>query len=227
MSFDATAYNVTVRRISVDGEPMFEARVLELPDVSGFGASLTEAYDTAIEAIEALHSIAERDGESFPEPVEPEAEYSGRVTLRMPKSLHRAVALDAQQEGISINSYIVNAVSIRLGDAARLVEKVRDILLGLWPSGATTNKWATGVAVAPTWTGGVGTEVTTYSGILSTATFVENTEVDVLQHLNISASKSYGWLVQVYPQSDPSVERGRESWLSMIRAAHSRAGSSE
>jgi predicted HicB family RNase H-like nuclease len=85
--------------------------VLELPDVSTFADTQTQAYEMAIEAIEKLHEIAEREhDEDFPNPVVPETEFSGRVTLRMPKSLHRTVALRAQEEDVSINSYIVNVL---------------------------------------------------------------------------------------------------------------------
>ena len=114
MSFDANGYNITVRRIIVDDACMFEARVTELPDVRGFGESAGEAHSKAVEAVEALHEMALRDHEEFPEPEIPEDEFSGRVTLRMSKSLHRAAALRAQTEDVSLNSYIVECVAMRL-----------------------------------------------------------------------------------------------------------------
>jgi predicted HicB family RNase H-like nuclease len=121
MSFDPNGFNVTVRRVILDEHAVFEARVLELPDVRGFGESATDAYEKAIEAIDALHDAAEADHEDFPAPIEPEMEFSGRVTLRMPKSLHRTVALRAQEEEISINSYIVNSLAISLSEMAQVV----------------------------------------------------------------------------------------------------------
>jgi predicted HicB family RNase H-like nuclease len=111
MSFDASAYNISVRRTSTADGSVFVARVLELPDVRGFGDSASEAYDRAVEAIETLHDSAEEDHEGFPSPIEPEEEYSGRVTLRMPKTLHRDVAIQAEREDVSINSYIVTAIA--------------------------------------------------------------------------------------------------------------------
>jgi predicted HicB family RNase H-like nuclease len=111
MSFDPNAYNITVRRTSTADGSVFVARVLELPDVRGFGESASEAYDRAVEAVEALYDSAAEDHEEFPTPIEPEDEYSGRVTLRMPKTLHRDIAVQAEREDVSINSYIVTALA--------------------------------------------------------------------------------------------------------------------
>lgn len=35
------------------------------------------------------------------------AEYSGKLNIRIPKSLHRQLSLDAQRDGVSLNQYIV------------------------------------------------------------------------------------------------------------------------
>jgi hypothetical protein len=42
-------------------------------------------------------------------------EFSGRVTLRMSKSLHASVSKLAEREGVSLNSWIVESVSARAG----------------------------------------------------------------------------------------------------------------
>jgi predicted HicB family RNase H-like nuclease len=119
MSFDANEYNVTVRRLVVDGRTMFEARVAELPDVRGFAESVEEAHAKAVEAIEALHEMALRDQEDFPTPSVPEDDFSGRVTLRMPKAVHRAIAQKAAEDGVSINGYIVTVLATSLNDYVR------------------------------------------------------------------------------------------------------------
>lgn len=114
MSFDPNDYNITVRRVAIDDEILFEARVLELPDVRAYAASAADAHAKTVEAIEALQELAAQDQDEFPAPIEPESEYSGRVTLRLAKSQHRAVALRALQEDVSINTYIANAVAAAL-----------------------------------------------------------------------------------------------------------------
>lgn len=42
-------------------------------------------------------------------------EYSGKVNLRMPKSLHRDLARRAQEEGVSLNQMIVTALARSVG----------------------------------------------------------------------------------------------------------------
>ena len=45
----------------------------------------------------------------------PTRQYSGKVNLRMPKSLHRDLARRAQQEGVSLNQTIVTALARSVG----------------------------------------------------------------------------------------------------------------
>jgi predicted HicB family RNase H-like nuclease len=110
MSF-AERYSITVRKVDIDGEWTWRATVAELPDVAEFGESSDEAINLAIETIEALKSVAESEGRTFPEPLEVEEEFSGRVTLRLPKSLHRRLALEAMSEGVSLNSWLISKCS--------------------------------------------------------------------------------------------------------------------
>ncbi len=44
-------------------------------------------------------------GEEIPEPSLPE-EYSGKFNVRLPKSLHRTLAHVAEQDGVSLNTYV-------------------------------------------------------------------------------------------------------------------------
>ena len=49
---------------------------------------------------------------------EPADDFSGRVTLRIPRSLHRALAAAAEDEGVSLNGYLVNVLTYYSGFAA-------------------------------------------------------------------------------------------------------------
>jgi antitoxin HicB len=51
-------------------------------------------------------------GLEVPEPQEA-PQYSGRFVLRIPKSLHRDLANEAETEGVSLNSYVSNALAGR------------------------------------------------------------------------------------------------------------------
>ena len=50
---DPYDYNITLRAMVFDGDPYFEARVKELPDVREYGEAAREAYDGAIDTIES------------------------------------------------------------------------------------------------------------------------------------------------------------------------------
>jgi predicted RNase H-like HicB family nuclease len=111
MTIDAHAYGVTIRRGTFEGETLFEARVREFPDLTEYADTHEEAYALVIDAIETLAAALEQDGLAVPPPIVPPDDYSGRVTLRLPKSLHRALALAAEDEGVSLNSLLVNLLS--------------------------------------------------------------------------------------------------------------------
>lgn len=112
---DAERYAVIVRKVLVDDQEVWRATVRELPDLAEFAETREEALDLALDAIESLKASAAEDGLPFPEPIEDEEDYSGRVTLRMSKSMHRAVNIRADIEDVSLNSYIVECIALRLG----------------------------------------------------------------------------------------------------------------
>jgi predicted RNase H-like HicB family nuclease len=116
---DAERYAITVRKTIVEGEELWRATVRELPDLAEYAETRDEAIELALDAIGGLQSAAQEEGRAFPEPFEDEQEYSGRVTLRMPKSLHRAVALNALADDMSVNSYIVTTLAVTLSQYVR------------------------------------------------------------------------------------------------------------
>jgi len=123
MNIDPHAYTISVRRDSFDGEVLFEARVKELPDVAEYGESVEEAYDLAVDTIETAAAAYTEQGRAFPPPQKPADDFSGRVTLRIPRSLHRALAAAAGDEGVSLNAHLVNVLSYFSGFAAGAVRE--------------------------------------------------------------------------------------------------------
>lgn len=112
---DAMQYNITVRKGVFDGETCFEARVVELPDVAEYGDSYEEAYELAIDTIETTAEIFAEKGKQMPAPMEPVDDFSGRVTLRLSKTLHRSLAHVADLEGVSLNQHMVNVLNYYSG----------------------------------------------------------------------------------------------------------------
>lgn len=118
MSIDPHAYNITIRRGTFEGDVLFEARVKELPDLAEYGESYEEAYDLAIDAIETAAEAFAEKGRVFPQATVPADSYSGRVTLRISRSLHRGLAEAADVEGVSLNQHLVNVLTYFSGYAA-------------------------------------------------------------------------------------------------------------
>lgn len=80
------------------------------------GGCLTAGY-TAIEALESLEdakrawlTTALEHNDPIPEP-DYLMDFSGQVRLRIPKSLHRKIYMEARKEGVSMNQYCIMKLS--------------------------------------------------------------------------------------------------------------------
>ena len=117
---NAADYGVTIRRGAFEGEVCFEARVQELPDIVEYADTYEEAYQLAMDAIATTAEVFAEKGRRMPEPVQVNDDYSGRVTLRIPKTLHASLARRADLEGVSLNHLLVSALAAFRGfDAYR------------------------------------------------------------------------------------------------------------
>ncbi len=106
-------YTMTVKFRPEQGG-YYVAGYIELPD-------LTMTGDTPEEAVRELQ--AEKRGWfeeclkrsiSIPLPVEPQ-KYSGKIVIRMPPSMHESLIRIAELEGVSLNQYMLTALSRTLG----------------------------------------------------------------------------------------------------------------
>jgi len=124
---DPERYNINLRRVTVDGEMLYEARVREFPDATEYAESTQEAYELALDTVEASLEVLQEQGKTPPNPSETPEDYSGRVTLRVPKNLHRRLALTAEDEAISLNQYLVSLLAFHAGTRfARSSERTQD-----------------------------------------------------------------------------------------------------
>ena len=104
-------YTITVKRVSLDGEFVYRATVRELPHLAEYADSQGDAYALVRDAIQTLYEAAKHEGREFPIPSQDEVEFSGRVTLRMPKGLHRQLSEQADAEGVSFNHFLVTVLA--------------------------------------------------------------------------------------------------------------------
>ncbi len=87
--------------------------VVSYPDLPGCitcGDTIEGAMNNAKDAKKAWIEAALEEGIEINEPDSIE-DYSGQFKLRIPKTLHRTLALHARKEGISMNQYCVYLLS--------------------------------------------------------------------------------------------------------------------
>lgn len=100
----ALSYRMEIIRDSDEGG--FVASYPDLPGCITCGETEEEALKNALDAKKAWLEAALEENIEIPEPDSLEA-YSGQFKLRLPRSLHRALAEHSQREGISMNQYCV------------------------------------------------------------------------------------------------------------------------
>lgn len=119
MKFDPESYTITIRKEEDDGEILYVGRVAEFPNISAFEETFEAAHALVLDSIQTLKKIADETKVELPLPYPaPSGEFSGRVTFRLPKSLHAKISRIAAQEDISVNQYLVAAVAYYAGDVS-------------------------------------------------------------------------------------------------------------
>jgi len=95
-----------------DEDEGFIAIAPDLPGCSAFGDSEADALAELDHAIEAWIDSAKAAGNNIPAPSSPAPRaHSGRLLVRMPRSLHQELADGAQREGVSLNQFIIFVLS--------------------------------------------------------------------------------------------------------------------
>jgi antitoxin HicB len=113
---------------TIDALDHFPVEINRIPEEDGagfvacipaLGRLLFEGRGDTAEA--ALHDLRQgavalveeyrRRRLEFPAPPREEEDYSGRLVLRLPKSLHRRLAGEAQRDGVSLNTYLIAILS--------------------------------------------------------------------------------------------------------------------
>lgn len=100
----------SVQVIWSDEDEAFLATIPELPGLSAFGDTQEEATQEAITIAQDMIEIKEEDGDPIPNPHK-KREYSGQFRLRLPQSLHESLSVEADREGLSLNSYLIYLIT--------------------------------------------------------------------------------------------------------------------
>ena len=98
------------KRLYQDDEGDWIVEIDDLPGCVADGQTPDEAIASSREAMRSWMESRISSGLDIPEPSIAD-DYSGRILLRMPKYIHRRLAIQAQQEGSSLNQYVVSLLS--------------------------------------------------------------------------------------------------------------------
>lgn len=93
-----------------DTEGGYVAEIKDLPGCITQGETAEETLLMIEDARQLWLTTAYKHGDSIPLPAT-ETQYSGKTMLRMPRSLHQALAEGAQREEVSLNQYLVCLLS--------------------------------------------------------------------------------------------------------------------
>ena len=97
-------YNYIIKPIQDESGAYFHASVLELDGCQSAGETFKEAFDGLMEAMEGWIETKLESGFSVPDPID-NTKFSGKFVVRLPKSLHARLAMEADREGVSLNQY--------------------------------------------------------------------------------------------------------------------------
>lgn len=91
--------------IFLDDDEDYVAHFVELPEISAFGKTHEEALAELASAWEGVKLISGE--ERKPIPIAPSRrEYSGQFNVRIDRRVHRALAVEAAQAGVTLNALV-------------------------------------------------------------------------------------------------------------------------
>jgi len=96
----------------------FRGEILEFPGCITTGDTPAETFTALEEVAHAWLEGALERNQPIPEPVD-NTEFSGRLVLRLPKSLHKKAARLAERDRVSLNQFIATSLAEHIGERAR------------------------------------------------------------------------------------------------------------
>jgi antitoxin HicB len=107
-------YRVTLVRDMEGNGSGWAATVEELPGCTSKGSTPEEAVNGVRDAMAGWINSALEEGREIPKPKDADS-YSGRLLLRMPRTLHAELARVAEREGASLNQFITDVLASAVG----------------------------------------------------------------------------------------------------------------
>jgi predicted HicB family RNase H-like nuclease len=88
----------------------FVATAAEFPSLSWLAGSQIEALKGLADLLASVIADLEAQGEPIPQPFA-ERSYSGKFNVRVGECLHRTLVIDAAEQGVSLNQYVVQKLA--------------------------------------------------------------------------------------------------------------------
>ena len=107
-------YHLMVVRDDEDKGKPWSATVEELPGCTTRGRTPDEALNGVQSALTSWIEVALEQGRDIPQP-KSAGSHSGRLLLRMPRTLHAELTRVADREGVSLNQFITDALASAVG----------------------------------------------------------------------------------------------------------------
>jgi antitoxin HicB len=102
------------RTVLPEPDGTFRSEIIEFPGCIAAGDSAAEALANLEEVAASWLEATLARGQRIPEPIE-NVEFSGKLVVRLPKTLHKKAAHMAARDGISLNQFIVSSVAEQIG----------------------------------------------------------------------------------------------------------------
>ena len=104
-------YTRLVQEMNDETGHYFYGRILELDGCQTTAETLTELYSSLNEIMKSYLEI--KLEHNLPIPIPDSAEkYSGKFVVRLPKTLHQKLAIEAKKEGVSLNQLALYKLSL-------------------------------------------------------------------------------------------------------------------
>ena len=104
-------YNFVIQHKNDESGEYYFVTVQELDGCMSDGETVEEAYANIREAMEGWIETKLEAGLPIPMPIDDD-KYSGKFVVRLPRSLHRRLAAEAERERVSLNQYTLYKLSL-------------------------------------------------------------------------------------------------------------------
>lgn len=104
------------RVILPESDGTFRGEMVEFPGCIATGKTPAEAFKNLEDAAKGWLMSALASRQTIPGPVDTSNSFSGKLVLRLPKSLHQKATWVAAREGVSLNHFIVCSLAEAVGE---------------------------------------------------------------------------------------------------------------